>query len=142
MHGKSRTASSDHDIGYDLLFRPYFDGLEKNELTIQQCARCNEHQWPPRSTCVHCLGNDMTWKRVDEPEGTIYTWVVVHHTTDPDFTGLLPYAVALINVQSVCISVFGLIPNYQDIEFDKVARFVPKDPSGVLPPHWRLDESS
>lgn len=142
MHETNSTAASDHDIGYDLLFKPYFDGLEKNELTIQLCERCNAHQWPPRSTCTQCFGHNITWKTVDRPEGAVYTWVVVHHTTDPDFAGLVPYAVALMQIKSVGISVFGLIPNYQGIGFNELARFVPTDPNGLLPPHWQLAESS
>lgn len=75
----------------------YWRGLDEGRLLVQVCSACSLPRHPPRVLCPGCLSPEAEW--VDAPhEGSLYTWVVVHHSALAHFRDSLPYAAGLIEL--------------------------------------------
>lgn len=82
----------------------FWEGVERRRLLIQRCTGCGtlRHPWLPG--CNACGGLD--WDTVEASgEGTVYSYVVMHHPPFPAFTQsdpaadvAGPYAVGLIEL--------------------------------------------
>ena len=77
--------------------RPFWLATREKALTYQQCRDCGTVIFYPRRHCTGCLGNDLEWKR-SAGKGTVYTYSVVRQSYHPFFRGLVPYAVAWIDL--------------------------------------------
>lgn len=66
----------------DGLSKPYWEGLQRGELWIQRCAKCQTWQWGPEWICHHCLSFDVDWAQI-EGKGRIYSWERVWHPVHP-----------------------------------------------------------
>jgi uncharacterized OB-fold protein len=62
----------------DGLSRPYWEGLQREELWVQRCSPCQSWQWGPEWICHHCLSFEVGWAQV-EGKGRIYSWERVWH---------------------------------------------------------------
>ena len=61
----------------------FWDGVNDEQLLIQRCANCGKLRHPPAPMCGDC--HSLEWNA--EPvsgRGTVYTWIVSHHPTEPD----------------------------------------------------------
>lgn len=67
--------------------RPWWDGLARGELTVQQCSACNHWIFYPRPFCPACGTRKLTWRPVD-PAATLYTWSVARVALAPAFAHL------------------------------------------------------
>ncbi|MDP3138965.1 MAG: OB-fold domain-containing protein [Burkholderiaceae bacterium] len=81
----------------DGLSAPYWHGLQKGQLMVQQCTRCGTWQFGPEWMCHHCHGLDPAWVRV-EPAGRIYSWERVWHPVHPALKDHGPYLVILVEL--------------------------------------------
>ena len=127
------------EVGFGQLFRPYFDGLSREELRVPKCDECSRHQWPPRSICVSCGSDRFVWELVPDPVGTLFSWTVIHHAKGTEFEKLTPYAVGLINLEHFSIRLYGLLPDPTRLEIDSRVRLV--FGGGALErPYWVLDQ--
>jgi uncharacterized OB-fold protein len=81
----------DRDTGH------YWAALAKGSFEVQHCRDCGRWTWPARMICSGCHGENMVW---EQPKGTgeIYSWVVTHRATTPDYAALVPYVVALVRL--------------------------------------------
>ncbi|MFF5439714.1 bifunctional MaoC family dehydratase N-terminal/OB-fold nucleic acid binding domain-containing protein [Streptomyces achromogenes] len=73
----------------------FWQGVAERRLLIQRCTACGtpRHPWLPG--CNACGG--LGWDTVEASgEGTVYSYVVVHHPPVPGFD--LPYAVVLVEL--------------------------------------------
>ena len=73
----------------------FWEGVRRHTLLIQRCTGCGtlRHPWLPG--CNACGGPD--WDTVEASgEGTVHSYVVVHHPPFPAFDP--PYAVALVEL--------------------------------------------
>ena len=69
----------------------WWDGVNRDELLIQECASCGTLRHPPRPMCGEC--QSLEWKeRVAGGGGTVYSWVVLHHPPIPGYEFPLPVA--------------------------------------------------
>lgn len=75
------------------LFRDFLDAQHEGRLRVRRCTTCDRIQWPPRELCGTCRHPDFAPYEV-EPEGTVYTFTVVHRAFHPWFT--TPYGVAVV----------------------------------------------
>lgn len=75
---------------------PYWDALQQGRLLFQQCDA--GHRWlPPRERCPRCLSDQLSWA----PAGggaRLVSWVLYHRAYHPSFEHLLPYNVALVEL--------------------------------------------
>ncbi|GAA5231835.1 hypothetical protein FOZ76_14795 [Verticiella sediminum] len=79
------------------LARPFWQALKHHELRLQQCTACHFYNHPPRIACPRCHGHGFAWTRV-RPQGSVYSYTVVHRPPVPAFKEDVPYAVALVDV--------------------------------------------
>ncbi|MFK8019943.1 MAG: Zn-ribbon domain-containing OB-fold protein [Pseudomonadales bacterium] len=71
---------------------------EKHELSLQSCSDCGEKQFYPRVICAACGGKDLSWQAA-AGQGTVASFTVVRQAIDPKFSAMVPYVVALIDLQ-------------------------------------------
>jgi uncharacterized OB-fold protein len=100
----------------------FWEGVERHRLLIQRCTGCGtlRHPWLPG--CNTCGGLD--WDTVDASgEGTVYSYVVMHHPPFPAFTrsdhagdAAGPYAVGLIELAEGV----RIVSNVVGVPYDKV----------------------
>ena len=66
-------------------------------LGYQRCDDCGAIIFYPRQHCTACLSSNLTWLPASG-HGTIYTYSIVRQSYHPFFRGLVPYAVAWIDL--------------------------------------------
>ncbi len=123
----------------------FWEGVQRRSLLIQRCTGCGtlRHPWLPG--CNACGGLD--WDSVEASgEGTVYSYVVMHHPPFPAFDP--PYAVGLIELTEGV----RMIGNVVGVPYDKVRIGLPvrlefqeyglqeRDEGWVLPV-WRAQEA-
>jgi uncharacterized protein len=91
----------------------FWEGVEQHRLLLQRCTDCATLRFPWLPGCNACGGPD--WETVQASgEGTVYSYVVMHHPPFPAFTP--PYAVALIELAEGV----RMISNVVGTPYDKV----------------------
>jgi uncharacterized OB-fold protein len=100
----------------------FWEGVESHRLLIQRCTGCEtlRHPWLPG--CNACGSPE--WDTVEAiGEGTVYSYVVMHHPPFPAFSAsdhaddaASPYAVALIELTEGV----RMISNVVGVPYDKV----------------------
>ena len=93
--------------------RFFWEGVELGELRIQRCARCGHLQHPPTPMCPVCHSVDRSWV-VSPGLGTIASWLVSHHPTEPDAE---PRIVVLVDLDEGV----RLVSNLTGVDPDHVA---------------------
>jgi uncharacterized OB-fold protein len=76
---------------------PYWEGLAAGELRLQRCSACGAYRFPAESFCERCAGTELEWETVPG-HGTVYSFIVVHQLYHPAFAKLLPYTVAVVDL--------------------------------------------
>jgi uncharacterized OB-fold protein len=77
--------------------RPYWEGLARGELRIQQCDNCSRHIFYPRSICPHCFSQKLSWITA-AGRGTIYSYTVVHQAYGA-FADTVPFVIAIVELE-------------------------------------------
>jgi len=75
---------------------PYWTAAKEGRLVVQRCTTCGNHQLYPRWRCLRCRG-EVQW--VDASGGgTVYSFTVIRQNFARPFRELLPYVVALVDL--------------------------------------------
>ena len=86
--------------------RFFWQGVQEGRLLLQRCSGCGELRHPPGPMCPSCLSLD--WEAEEASgRGTVYSWVLSHHPTEPRIVVLvdLEEGVRLVaNLQGVAPS--------------------------------------
>jgi uncharacterized OB-fold protein len=77
---------------------PFWEAVAKGELRIQRCARDGDFFFPPASRCPRDWSTDWTWERVSG-RGAVRSFVVFQRSYHPAFRDLVPYAVAVVELE-------------------------------------------
>jgi uncharacterized protein len=77
--------------------RPYEEGLAAGELRYQLCKVCATTWLPARSACVHCLSDNIEWRRASG-KGHVVTWVVYHKAYADHLKDRIPYDVTIVQI--------------------------------------------
>ena len=77
--------------------KPFWDGAKRGELLIQRCTTCGHVQFYPRLRCMRC-GAAVEWTRASG-RGSVYSYTVVHRAPDEALGALVPYVVALVELE-------------------------------------------
>ena len=64
--------------------RPYWEGLDRGEVHIQRCRRCERYVFYPRVRCPGCLSNELEWVQV-AGTGHLVTFAAAWKPTMPAF---------------------------------------------------------
>ncbi len=75
---------------------PFREGCRAGELRLQQCRKCELHQFYPRIFCSHCGAEDVGWSTVSG-RGSIASFTVVRRGISKAYPA--PYTVALITLE-------------------------------------------
>jgi len=118
--------------------RFFWQGVAEGRLLLQRCSACGELRHPPGPMCPACLSLD--WEAEEaNGRGTIYSWVVSHHPTEPDAE---PRIVVLVDLEEGV----RLVANLQGVAWTDVVNdapvevfFAPVD--GVALPQFRLRDA-
>ncbi len=79
------------------LDKPFWRGLDKDELWLQRCSGCGGWQWGPEWICHHCHSENVTFEQV-EAKGKIYSYERVWHPVHPALAEQGPYIVVLVEI--------------------------------------------
>ncbi|MFJ9543160.1 bifunctional MaoC family dehydratase N-terminal/OB-fold nucleic acid binding domain-containing protein [Streptomyces sp. NPDC101225] len=91
----------------------FWEGVGRRRLLIQRCTSCASLRFPWLPGCAGCGGPD--WDTVEASgEGTVYSYVVMHHPPFPAFDP--PYAVGLIELAEGV----RMISDVVGVPYDKV----------------------
>jgi uncharacterized OB-fold protein len=119
---------------------PYWEGLKRGELRIQQCNTCSRHVFYPRSLCPHCFSDQLSWVTA-LGTGTIYSYTVVHQAYGA-FADDVPFVIALITLTEGVRMMTRLVDAPRDkvkIDVPVHITFAPIDENITLP-YFQLDE--
>ena len=79
---------------------PFWEGLTRHEFLLFRCQRCGACYWP----ATYCIKHtdiprleEMQWEPTSGT-GTIFTWTIVHQVIDPAFAELVPYPLAMVEL--------------------------------------------
>jgi len=67
-------------------------------LHLQRCDECGTWRHPPRVRCAACGSDASSWQPCTG-RGRVFTWTVTHQAVDPAFSGHLPYAVVVVELE-------------------------------------------
>lgn len=76
----------------------YWSGCREGRLIMPHCQSCGELHFYPRPFCPHCGGNDLAWRQLSGA-GEVYTFAVVKQPLEKVFTGLIPYIIAIVELE-------------------------------------------
>lgn len=96
----------------------FWEGVARQELLIQRCTGCGTLRFPWLPGCNGC--GSLGWDTVAASgEGTVYSYVVMHHPPFPPFEP--PYAVGLIELAEGV----RIVSNVVGMPYDKVCVGMP-----------------
>jgi uncharacterized OB-fold protein len=92
--------------------RYFWDGVRQHRLLIQRCAGCGTLRHPPSPMCGRCGSTE--WDTVESSgQGTVYSWIVSHHPTEPDAE---PRIVVLVDLPEGV----RVVANLLDVEWPEI----------------------
>ena len=115
--------------------RFFWEGVRDGHLLIQRCASCGRFRHPPGPMCPEC--RSLKWEAVESSgRGSIYSWVLSHHPTEPDAE---PRIVVLVDLEEGV----RLVANLQGLPWSQVRNDLPVEvffakTDGVPLPHFRV----
>lgn len=76
----------------------FWEGCKRHELLIQRCKDCSTYRHYPRPMCPNCGSWNVEWAKVSG-KGKVYTYIVAHRPFHPAFSGDIPYAVVIVELE-------------------------------------------
>jgi uncharacterized OB-fold protein len=115
--------------------RFFWEGARDGRLLLQRCSSCGALRHPPGPMCGRCLS--LEWEAVESAgRGTIYSWVVSHHPTEPDAE---PRVVVLVDLDEGVRMVGNLTgAPWRDIRNEAPVEVYFADVDGVVLPQFRV----
>jgi len=115
--------------------RFFWDGVREGRLLLQRCRSCAALRHPPGPMCARCLS--LEWEAVEASgRGTIHSWVVSHHPTEPDAE---PRVVVLVDLEEGVRMVGNLTGTpWRDIHNEAPVRVHFADVEGVPLPQFAV----
>jgi uncharacterized OB-fold protein len=80
---------------------PFWEAVAEKRLTVQRCETCSRLVFHPRAICPFCHSMQLTWQTLSG-RGTVYSFTVSRRAPSPEFEHLVPYVVALIDLDEGC----------------------------------------
>jgi hypothetical protein len=66
--------------------------------------------WPPTNYCPHCKDGSVMWVTLSEGTGgTVFSYIIVRHTTIPEFKDLVPYVLAIVSIEGTDVRLIGRV---------------------------------
>jgi uncharacterized OB-fold protein len=77
---------------------PFWAGCREGRLMLPWCRACRRYHFYPRALCPHCGADEIAWKQASG-KGTVYTFAVVRQPIERAFAELVPYVIAIIELE-------------------------------------------
>lgn len=78
----------------------FWNATRDEVYLVQWCTRCDDPIFHPREVCPGCLRDDALEWRPSAGTGTIYAHSVQHRPAHPGMAALVPYTVALVDLDA------------------------------------------
>ncbi|MCU1463028.1 MAG: hypothetical protein JWO37_3103 [Acidimicrobiales bacterium] len=112
----------------------FWAGVRDGRLLVQRCADCHELRHPPLPMCPHC--RSLEWEAAElSGRGTIHSWVVSHHPSEPDAE---PRVVVVVAMEEGVRLVSNLQGRAEDAAIDLPVEVVFEDFGDVVLPQFRV----
>ena len=76
----------------------YWEKCKAHELWLRHCKACDRSYFYPRDICPHCFSRDTDWVQ-SSGRGTLYTFAIVHRAPAPSFRDMVPFVVAVVELE-------------------------------------------
>ena len=90
----------------------FWEGTRNEKLLIQRCGDCGALRHPPAPMCARCGSLELDTVE-STGRGTVHSWIVSHHPTEPDAE---PRVVILVDLEEGT----RLVSNLIDAALDEV----------------------
>lgn len=100
--------------------REYWRGVERHELLLRFCPRCNRMYHPKRIICSDCGASDLTWRR-SSGSGRVYSFSEIHRAPTEVFAVNTPYTNGIVELSEGVHLFTRLIPDPGPIAIDAPA---------------------
>jgi hypothetical protein len=112
----------------------FWDGVAQRKLLLQSCADCGALRHPPGPMCPRC--RSLRWETHEASgRGTVYTWLVSRHPTEPDAR---PRIAALVELAEHVRLVTNLVDvDAVDVRNDMPVELTFVDYGGIVLPQFR-----
>lgn len=77
--------------------RPYWEGLMRGRLLVQQCGKCGKLRHYPRPLCDACHSFEVKWVEASG-RGAVHSWTITHHAFNPGFKDDVPYVLVTVDL--------------------------------------------
>ena len=114
--------------------RFFWDGVKEGRLLLRQCAQCERIQHPPSPMCPACGSLEWSTKQMSGC-GTVHSWIVSRHPTQPDEAPRVAAIIALDEGPRFVSNLIDVTPRDVTNEMPVVVVFV--DVDGVRLPQFR-----
>lgn len=71
--------------------------VETGRMHIQRCDDCGHHAHPPRMYCGNCFSDNYSYPEISGA-GTVYSYEVSYHTSEPAWGAEVPYGTAVVEL--------------------------------------------
>lgn len=117
----------------------FWEGVNQNELLIQRCGDCGILRHPPTPMCASC-GSTNNESIASSGTGTILTWIISQHPTEPDAEPRIVILVQLDEGTRFVSNLIGVPPTQDQVLNDKRVEVCFVDYGGTVLPQFRLAE--
>ncbi|OGA40398.1 MAG: hypothetical protein A3G24_12725 [Betaproteobacteria bacterium RIFCSPLOWO2_12_FULL_62_13] len=104
----------------------FWASVRNHRMELPQCTECRRFHWPARDRCPHCLAIRLDWVSV-AGTGFIYSYVVFHQLYHTAFEDMLPYNVAIIELDEGPRLISSLVEPKEAIGIGKRVRIQYED---------------
>ena len=119
----------------------FWEGVAQHRLLIQRCGDCGVLRHPPTPLCSSC--GSMNNESVESTgHGTILTWIVSHHPTQPDAEPRIVILVQLDEGTRLVSNLIDVAPSHDQELNDERVRVCFVDYDGTVLPQFRLTETA
>ena len=117
----------------------FWEGVKDHKLLVQRCGDCDTLRHPPTPMCVSC-GSTNNQTTHSAGNGTILTWIVSQHPTEPDAEPRIVILVQLDEGTRIVSNLIDVAPTHDQVLNDKRVEVCFVDYDGTVLPQFRLAE--
>jgi uncharacterized OB-fold protein len=117
----------------------FWEGANEHKLLIQCCGDCNTLRHPPTPMCAYC-GSTNNQTTESAGNGTILTWIISQHPTEPDSEPRIVILVQLDEGTRIVSNLIDVEPTHDQVLNDKPVSVCFVDYGGTVLPQFRLAE--
>lgn len=127
MSGAEIKLPAGADIDSDLFWRE----LAAGRLLLPRCRACGRQFFPPLPACPHCASEKIEYVESDG-RGSVYSWVRVHRTLDPDFADQAPYVIVAVDIEGGGRAMARLLGDEDGVEDGAPIQLAPYESDGTV----------